>query len=47
MTEEIYQNIERTVNPDAPISIHLCDFPQVKEEYINNKLESYEVIYYV
>ncbi|MBP3284398.1 MAG: isoleucine--tRNA ligase [Clostridia bacterium] len=39
MTEEIYQNIERRVNPNAPISIHLCDFPQVMEEQINKKLE--------
>lgn len=39
MTEEIYQNIERTVNKNAPISVHLCDFPTVNENQINKKLE--------
>ncbi|MBQ7756223.1 MAG: isoleucine--tRNA ligase [Oscillospiraceae bacterium] len=40
MTEEIYQNLVRSVDKDAPESIHLCDFPVVKEEWIDKKLES-------
>lgn len=39
MTEEIYQNLVLTPYPDEPISIHLCDFPQVKEELIDETLE--------
>lgn len=40
MTEEIYQNLVRSVDKDAPESIHLCDFPVVKEEWINKDLEN-------
>ena len=39
ITEEIYQNLVRTAYTDAPISIHLCDFPEVKEELIDETLE--------
>ena len=39
MTEEIYQNMVRSVNANAPESIHLCDFPAVHEDYIDKKLE--------
>ncbi|MCI5504113.1 MAG: isoleucine--tRNA ligase, partial [Anaerobutyricum sp.] len=39
MTEDIYQNLVRTVDQDAPMSIHLCDFPEVKEEMIDPQLE--------
>ena len=39
MTEDIYQNLVRTVDKDAPESIHLCDFPEVKEEMIDAQLE--------
>ncbi|MBR5636866.1 MAG: isoleucine--tRNA ligase [Pseudobutyrivibrio sp.] len=39
MTEEIYQNMVRSVDKTAPESIHLCDFPVVKEEFIDKKLE--------
>ncbi len=39
MTEEIYQNLVRGVDPSAPESIHLCDFPTVEEAYIDKKLE--------
>ena len=31
MTEEIYQNLVRSIDEDAPESIHLCDFPAVEE----------------
>lgn len=40
MTEDIYQNLVRSIDKEAPISIHLCDFPNVKEEYINSELEA-------
>ncbi|MDO5136404.1 MAG: isoleucine--tRNA ligase [Eubacteriales bacterium] len=39
MTEDIYQNLVRSVDPEAPISIHLCDFPCVREEWIDQELE--------
>ena len=39
MTEDIYQNLVKSVNPDAPESIHLCDFPEVDEAMIDEKLE--------
>lgn len=39
MTEDIYQNLVRSVDKDAPESIHLCDFPKVNELYIDKKLE--------
>ncbi len=39
MTEDIYQNMVRSVDKDAPESIHLCDFPQVHAERIDKALE--------
>jgi isoleucyl-tRNA synthetase len=39
MTEQIYQNIVRSVDSSVPESIHLCDFPKVKEEWIIPELE--------
>ena len=39
MTEDIYQNLVRNIDKDAPESIHLCDFPVVKEEWIDRELE--------
>ncbi len=39
MTEEIYQNLVRSIDPDAPESIHLCDFPTANEAYIDKDLE--------
>ena len=40
MTEEIYQNLVRTNDKSAPLSIHLCDYPTVKEEWIDAELEA-------
>ena len=40
MTEEIYQNLVRSIDSDAPESIHLCDFPVVDEKYIDKELEA-------
>ena len=39
MTEDIYQNLVKSVNKEAPESIHLCDFPTVTEEWIDKELE--------
>ena len=39
MTEDIYQNLVRKIDADAPESIHLCDFPAVHEEMIDQELE--------
>ena len=40
MTEDIYQNLVRSINSEAPESIHLCDFPTVHEEWIDSELEA-------
>ena len=39
MTEDIYQNLVRSVDKDAPESIHLCDFPVANEAWIDTELE--------
>lgn len=39
MTEEIYQNLVRSVDKNAPESIHLTDFPTVNEDFIDKDLE--------
>lgn len=39
MSESIYQNIVRTVDPAAPLSVHLCDFPACDESLIDAALE--------
>ena len=40
MTEDIYQNLVRSIDKEAPESIHLCNFPSVSEEVIDKDLES-------
>ena len=39
MTENIYQNLVRSVDRSAPESIHLCDFPAVEEGRMDPALE--------
>ena len=39
MTEDIYQNLVRSIDPNTPESVHLCDYPEVKEEWIDKDLE--------
>ncbi|MBO4976780.1 MAG: isoleucine--tRNA ligase [Lachnospiraceae bacterium] len=39
MTEDIYQNLVRSIDASAPESIHLCDFPVVDESMIDHNLE--------
>ncbi len=40
LTEEIYQNIVRRADPEAPESIHLTEFPQVDEALRDERLEA-------
>ena len=40
MTEEIYQNIVAGIDPNAPESIHLCDYPVCDESMIDPELEA-------
>lgn len=39
MTEDIYQNLVRTIDETAPKSVHLCDFPVANNELIDLDLE--------
>ncbi|MCM1037722.1 MAG: isoleucine--tRNA ligase [Ruminococcus sp.] len=39
MTEEIYLNLVKSIDKEAPESIHLCDFPVADEKMIDEKLE--------
>ncbi len=38
ITEQIYQNIVRSVDESAPISLHLCDWPVADESMIDESL---------
>ena len=40
MTEDIYQNLVRSIDDSAPESIHLCDFPEASEAFIDRELEA-------
>ena len=40
MTEDIYQNLVRSIDANAPESIHLCDYPVANEAYIDQELEA-------
>ena len=39
MTEEMYQNIVRSVDKDAPESVHLCSYPEADDSLIDEALE--------
>ena len=39
MTEDIYRNLVCSLDPSAPESVHLCDFPKADERWIDKKLE--------
>lgn len=39
ITEEIYQNLVCKIDPNAPESIHLCDYPEANEAWIDPELE--------
>ncbi len=38
MTEVLYQNLVRSIDDQAPLSVHLCDWPQVDEELVDEQL---------
>jgi len=40
LTEEIYQNIIRRADPDAPASVHLLDYPEADESKVDAGLEA-------
>ncbi|WP_069998920.1 isoleucine--tRNA ligase [Cellulosilyticum sp. I15G10I2] len=40
MSEQIYQNLVRTVDTSVPVSVHLCDFPTFNETMIDTALEN-------
>ncbi len=39
ISEEMYQNLVRGVDPDAPASVHMCDWVKPKEEFMDTELE--------
>ncbi len=39
MTEDIYRNLVCSIDAAAPESVHLCDFPEADETYIDEELE--------
>ena len=39
MSEQIYRNLVCSIDKNAPISVHLCDFPEVDEKMIDTELE--------
>ncbi|MBN2056596.1 isoleucine--tRNA ligase [bacterium] len=38
LTEEMHQNLGRTIGPDAPVSVHHLDYPVVRGELVDQKL---------
>ncbi len=40
MSEQIYRNLVCSLDPSAPESVHLCDFPEVKKDWIDEELEA-------
>ena len=40
MTEDIYRNLVCGIDPSAPESVHLCDFPEADESMIDTALEA-------
>jgi isoleucyl-tRNA synthetase len=38
VSEEMYQNLVRSVDPDAPESVHHCDFPTASEKLVDAEL---------
>jgi isoleucyl-tRNA synthetase len=41
MAEDIYRNLVCSIDPDAPISVHLCDFPASDKNCIDRELEQH------
>ena len=40
MTEDIYRNLVCSVNPSAPESVHLCDYPVSNPAFVDKELEA-------
>lgn len=40
ISEEIYQNIVRRIDKNAPMSVHLCDYPEFDSKLILSQLEA-------
>ena len=40
MADDIYRNLVGSVDKNAPISVHLCDYPVANPDYINKDLEA-------
>lgn len=40
LADEIYQNLVKSVDKNAPISVHLCSFPKCDEKLIDEKLNT-------
>jgi isoleucyl-tRNA synthetase len=41
LAEEMYQNLVKNVYPDAPVTIHMNDWPQVDESLVDRDLEAH------
>ncbi|MBN2487881.1 MAG: isoleucine--tRNA ligase, partial [Methanosarcinaceae archaeon] len=41
LAEEMYQNLVRNVDPDAPVSVHMCDWPVADDTLVDKELESH------
>ena len=41
MAESMYRNLVCSIDKDAPISVHMTDFPVCDERYINTELEQH------
>ena len=39
IAEELYQKLERPFTPDAPVSVHLCRYPEFDPACVDDKLE--------
>jgi isoleucyl-tRNA synthetase len=40
LAEEMYKNLVRNVDPDAFVSVHMCDWPKVNNAYLDTELEA-------
>ncbi|WP_194608713.1 isoleucine--tRNA ligase [Clostridium vitabionis] len=40
ITEDIYQNLVRSIDSSAKLSVHLCDYPEANAAWINPELEA-------
>ncbi len=41
LAEEMYQNLVRNVDPDALVSVHMCDWPVADDTLVDKELESH------